>query len=239
MIRITSVLPLVVLIALSVFLTGCAMDESIVREPAMPQQAMSITPPAEPEGFAPDSLWSDQTPFGVLYSDPRACRVNDIVTVQIVETASAENSASTSSGKKSEITAGVPTLFGYEAELAGKVTNGFDTASLLSANLDKTMDASGKTVRSGKLVATVSARVTRVLPNGNLLIMGQREILINREKERIFVSGIIRREDIQSDNTILSTRIADARILYGGKGHISEDQTPGWASRIISVVWPF
>ena len=239
MARIESILVLIIIVAFSVFSGGCAMDEAIVREPAMPQDAMPVSPPAEPQGFAPDSLWSDQTPFGVLYSDPRACRVNDIVTVQIVETASAENTASTSSGKKSEIKAGVPTLLGYEAELAGKVTDGFDTSTLLSANLDKSLDASGKTARSGKLVATVSARVTRVLPNGNLLIMGQREILINREKERIFVSGIIRREDIQSDNTILSTRIADARILYGGRGHISEDQTPGWASRIISVVWPF
>ena len=231
------------IISIVLLLCGCSANRKVIRQeaPASSRGNIAIlaqTPP-EPKGFAADSLWNDQAPFGVLYSDHRACRVNDIVTVKIVETASAENSATTSSGKKSEVKAGVPSLFGVEAQLANQVTKGFNPSSLVSANLDKSFDASGKTARSGKILATVSARVVGVLPNGNLRIVGQREICINNEKETIFVSGIVRREDIQSDNTVLSTKIADARILYGGKGHVSEEQRAGWASRIISLFWPF
>lgn len=234
--------------ALPIVFSACSVTRSAAQDqPAQIQQmqqapqAMPIAQTAEPDKFAPDSLWNDQLPFGTLYADPRASGVNDIVTILIVENATAENSAATSSGKKSEIKAGIPAFFGHEAELVNRFRfpDNADASNLLSANLDKSFDANGKTARSGKIVATVSARVVRVFPNGNLMILGQREICINNEKETIFVSGIIRKEDIQSDNTIVSTKIADARILYGGKGHISEDQRAGWASRIISVLWPF
>ncbi|MCD6328462.1 flagellar basal body L-ring protein FlgH [bacterium] len=230
------------LIAAAISLSGCSMQKQLIDTKATSPLAIAEVPPAppaQPKGFAPDSLWNDQLPFGSLYSDPRASGINDIITVQIVENASAENSASTSSGKKSEISAGVPTMLGFEAELASKVTRGFNPSTLMSANLDKSFDANGKTARSGTLIATVSARVVEVLPNGNLRILGQREISLNNEKETIFVSGIIRRGDIQADNTILSVKIADARIRYGGKGHISEEQRAGWAGRIVSVLWPF
>ncbi len=234
------------LLAISALLfiySGCSFSkrQTALAGP-MPQQTAPVLPaaqPAEQNGFAPDSLWNDQLPFGVFYSDPRARGVNDIITILIVENATGENTATSSGKKKSEVKAGIPTFFGWEAELAGKVTKGFDSSSLLSANLDKSFDADGKTARSGKIVATLSARVVRVLPNGNLVILGQREISINNEKETIFVSGIIRREDIKADNTVVSTKIADARIFYGGKGQVSEDQRAGWAGRLISVLWPF
>jgi len=231
--------------ALLFLYAGCSFNKrhSVCPEP-MPQldsQSLPVAQPAEPAGFAPDSLWNDQLPFGVLYSDARARGVNDIVTILIVESSTAENSATTSGAKKSEITAGIPSFFGHEKDLVSRFgfPAGADASSLLSANLDKTFNADGKTARSGKILATLSARVVRVLPNGNLVILGQREISVNNEKETIFVSGIIRSSDIQADNTIVSTKIADARILYGGKGQISEDQRAGWAGRIISLVWPF
>ncbi|HUT04425.1 MAG TPA: flagellar basal body L-ring protein FlgH [bacterium] len=234
------------LLAISALLfiySGCSLSKrQTALADSMSQQMAPVLPAAQPAGeddFAPDSLWNDQLPFGVFYSDPRARGVNDIITILIVENTTAENSASTSGAKKSEIKAGVPSFFGWEAELAGKVTKGFDSSNLLSANLDKTFSGDGKTARSGKIVATISARVVRALPNGNLVILGQREISINSEKETIFVSGIIRREDIQADNTVVSTKIADARIFYGGKGQVSEDQRAGWAGRLISVLWPF
>jgi len=234
------------LLAISALLfiySGCSFNR---RQTALPdtvsQQTAPLLPAAEPaeqDGFAPDSLWNDQLPFGVFYSDPRARGMNDIVTILIIENATGENSATSSGKKKSEVKAGIPSFFGWEKELAGKITKGFDSSNLVSANLDKSFDADGKTARSGKIVATLSARVVRVLPNGNLVVLGQREISINNEKETIFVSGIIRREDIRADNTVLSTKIADARIFYGGKGQVSEDQRAGWAGRLISILWPF
>jgi len=231
--------------ALLFLYAGCSLNKQHSTSSEMiPRQnfaALPVAQPAEPSGFAPDSLWNDQLPFGALYSDSRARGVNDIITILIVESTTAENSASTSGAKKSEIKAGIPAFFGHEAELVNRFRfpKNANASSLLSANLDKTFSGDGKTARSGTIITTVSARVIRVLPNGNLVILGQREISINNEKETIFVSGIIRRSDIHADNTITSTKIADARIFYGGKGQVSEEQRAGWAGRIISVLWPF
>ena len=236
------------LLAISALLfiySGCSLSRRQTALAVSPsQQTPPVLPAAQPgerDGFAPDSLWNDQLPFGVLYSDSRARGVNDIITILIVENTTAENSASTSGAKKSEIKAGIPTFFGHEKHLVSRFMfpEGADASSLLSANLDKTFSGDGKTARSGKIIATISARVVKTLPNGNLVILGQREISINSEKETIFVSGIIRREDIKADNTVVSTKIADARIFYGGKGQVSEDQRAGWAGRIISILWPF
>ncbi|MBU1626932.1 flagellar basal body L-ring protein FlgH, partial [bacterium] len=89
------------------------------------------------------------------------------------------------------------------------------------------------------LIATITAVVTKVLPNGNLVIQGSREVTINYEKQLISVKGIIRPKDIGPDNTILSTAIAQAELKYGGKGFLSEKQREGWAMRIFNWVWPF
>jgi flagellar L-ring protein precursor FlgH len=98
---------------------------------------------------------------------------------------------------------------------------------------------SGETKRSGSLTTTMAARVMEVLPNGNLAVEGKREIYVNNEKKEILLQGIVRPRDIASDNTIYSTQIADAKIIYTGIGVLAEKQRPGWAARIFDYVWPF
>jgi flagellar L-ring protein precursor FlgH len=89
------------------------------------------------------------------------------------------------------------------------------------------------------LTATISARVVEVFPNGNLFIEGRREISTNGETLIVMVSGIVRPEDVESNNSIQSKFIADAKIVYTGDGILAEAQSPGWLTRVATIIWPF
>ncbi len=100
-------------------------------------------------------------------------------------------------------------------------------------------DGTGTTSRSGDLTAYITARVTEVLSNGNLMIEGSREIEVNNEKQFITLAGVIRTRDVAADNIILSTYISGARITYSGVGIVDERQRPGWLANLMNKVWPF
>lgn len=184
------------------------------------------------------SLWKDSSASGYLFADPKARSVGDIVTINILENASASGNASTKTGKKSTLSADISSLLGLEKSVTKHNAN-LDPTNLLSASASNNFDGSGESSRSGKVTATISARVTHVLTNGDMAVRGTRQVIINNEKQLITIEGIIRPEDIAPDNTIASTSIADARIAYTGKGIVSDKQSPGWLSRIIDVFWPF
>jgi flagellar L-ring protein precursor FlgH len=97
----------------------------------------------------------------------------------------------------------------------------------------------GDTTREGKIVGTITAMVVEVLPNGNLVLGSRKEITINNEKQIFVFRGVVRPEDISADNTVPSTKIADARVYYVGDGVIQDKQSPGWLIRILDKVWPF
>ena len=109
----------------------------------------------------------------------------------------------------------------------------------LSAGFGSDFEGEGATNRSGDLTAYITAKITHVLPNGNLKILGNREVAINNEKQFIHMSGIIRSRDISTNNVILSTYIADAKIEYSGKGIIDDRQKPGWLTNFFNKLWPF
>jgi len=110
---------------------------------------------------------------------------------------------------------------------------------MINANTKNDFDGSGETTRGGSLTATITARVVDVLPNGNLALEGKREISINNETKEILVQGIVRPRDLAYDNSVYSTQIADAKIIYTGVGILGEKQKPGWLARIVDGVWPF
>lgn len=181
-----------------------------------------------------------------LFGDLRAREVGDLVTVQISETPSAKLDANTKTSRDSSIEAGIGDLLGYlkaiEAEKGrkhGGSTSRFDRTSMFKANFKPSFDGKGSSDRSGTVVASITARVVQVLPNGNLRISGKREVRVNNETQYITISGIIRPEDIQQNNVIQSTYIADARVEYTGKGVLADRQRPGWLMRILDRVWPF
>ncbi|MGA1869010.1 MAG: flagellar basal body L-ring protein FlgH [bacterium] len=175
------------------------------------------------------SLWSN-SPDGQLFSDRIAKRVGDIITVNIIETAQASGNVKNKTKRSSSYTAGITSLFGAKK---------MDEKTSLGAEMDKDFDGGGSISRSGKITATITATVTDVLPNNNLVIKGQRMVTINKERQLITLSGVIRPEDISSNNSIRSTYIADADISYNGKGSLSSKQEPGWFGRIVDILWPF
>jgi flagellar L-ring protein precursor FlgH len=185
------------------------------------------------------SLFQESTYYG-FFQDLRAHKVGDLVTINIVETSKASKKADTNTARTSSIDAGINNLLGYEAKMGSwGVPHAFDNNAMVKASMANKFDGSGSTSRDESMTASITARVVRVLPNGNLFIEGTRKIRVNNETQNITLSGIIRPSDISPDNTVLSSYIANAKIDYTGKGPVSDKQRPGWLARVLDVVWPF
>jgi flagellar L-ring protein precursor FlgH len=180
------------------------------------------------------SLWpADDHVF--FYGDKKALRVGDIITVRIVESAQASNTADTDLSRNSSIKAGLSTFFGKK-----KFLNLFKLdEDLLASSAANTHQGAGSTTRSGQLTATMTAVVREVLPNGNLVVQGTREVLVNHEQQFITLTGIVRPLDVDRDNVVLSTQLADASITIGGLGVVADKQRSGWGSWLFDFVWPF
>jgi len=168
--------------------------------------------------------------------DFKARSKGDTVTVVISETASASKEATTGTSRESAVAAGIPNFMGLEK--AG-INKWMDLTKLVNASASSKFDGSGSTTRKENLNATITARVIDVLPNGNMLIEGRRNVLVNHEDQIIVLTGLVRPRDITPDNLINSSMIADARITYSGKGVISDRQQPGWLMGVVDKVWPF
>ena len=182
------------------------------------------------------SLWHASNNGNLYFGDHRARAIGDLVTIKIVEISQASEKATTDTGRTSEIDAGVSNFFAYPG--ANPSAN-INPEHLIRANTKNTFAGSGETTRSGTVTATVSAKVVEVFPNGNLAVEGKREIHVNNEKKEILLQGIVRPKDIGSDNSVLSTQVADAKIMLTGIGVVGEKQRPGWLTRIFDGVWPF
>ena len=192
---------------------------------------------AEPVITEAGSLW--QQGNRSMFSDRKARDVGDIVTVLISETASASKQASTSTGRSSSVSAGIPNLFGLENNAIWSGTNPVDLNNLISADFSNDFDGSGTTSRKEDLTASLTTQVVGRYPNGQLKIRGGKEVMVNNEVQIIYLTGIIRPVDITAANTVSSTKILNARISYTGKGAISDKQKPGWGTRVIDNIWPF
>jgi len=221
--------------ALSV--AGCAGGQKNIAAQMENNQQEVWTPPAERP--AEGSIWQENGLLGGLFMDPKARRVGDIVTVSIVESSAATNDADTKTERESSIAARVESFLGIEKGYPTGGNPNWNPFGSIKAGMQNDFDGSGTTKRSGKMAASMTARVVGILPNGNLKIIGTRAVTVNNETQLITLSGIIRPRDISPDNVILSTYIADAQISYTGDGIVNEKQRPGWLARIFDVVWPF
>ncbi len=169
-----------------------------------------------------------------LFSDTRAHRVGDIVSVILVEATDASKSADTALDKGSDVSITSPTIFGEPVTINGRYNLGVDMQS--SSNFEGESSSNQR----NSLQGSIAVQVARVLPNGNLYVQGEKWIRINQGDEYIRLRGIIRPEDLSPGNTISSTRIADARISYAGTGVGNETNTPGWLTRFfMSPLMPF
>ncbi len=235
------------LLMAAALVSGCSQR---IQEPSSVanQEAALRNPPVEtyPEPAVRNegSLFSDDARLD-LFADIKARRVGDIVTINIVETSRASKNAATATGRSNEITADTRALLGWEdhnnVRGVGSVFNkmNLNPSAGIDAEFSSSFSGRGSTSRNENITAKMSARIIQVLPNGNLVLRGSQEILVNNEKQYITIQGVVRPVDIGTDNTVLSTYIADARIDYTGEGDLSRKQREGWLSRFIDVVWPF
>jgi flagellar L-ring protein precursor FlgH len=182
------------------------------------------------------SLYVGENRRSLLFVDRKAHLVNDVVTIQVVEAASASGEANTGISRDSSITGRLEGFFGAEKALKSA---GVTPEAALKAGLANNFDGAGSTSRKNSLRATITAVVREVFPNGNLYIEGQKEVIINNERQYIVISGVVRPEDIGPGNSVTSDLIADARIEYAGNGVVADKQRPGWLGRVVDLVWPF
>jgi flagellar L-ring protein precursor FlgH len=184
------------------------------------------------------TIWRGEQVSNTFYVDQRAKAIGDIITINIVEVSQASEAATTDTTRKGTIDAGISNLFGQETKYLA--THPYiNPAHLITANTQNDFSGSGSTTRTGSLSATISARVVDVLPSGNLAIVGKRELVINNEKKEILLQGIVRPRDIAYDNSVLSTHVADAKMIYTGIGVVGDKQRPGWFTRAMDLMWPF
>jgi flagellar L-ring protein precursor FlgH len=204
------------------------------------QEAALLNPPVQtyptPAIKTEGSLFSEDSRPD-FFADVKARRVGDIITINIVETSRASKQANTSTGRNSSLNASVDNLFGMETQLPKPL--GIDIAKGVGGSSTSSFSATGTTARNETITAKISARIIQVLPNDNLVVRGSQEIMVNNEKQYITVQGVVRPADVATDNSILSTYLADARIEYTGKGDISSKQREGWLTRALDKIWPF
>jgi flagellar L-ring protein precursor FlgH len=217
---------------LAILISGCSAGMAEMKvTPTMPMDPIKVT------ASAPGSIWPGENARNLLFADRKARYVNDIVTIIIDEQSQGGNKATTNTGRDTKTTAGISALLGAEtsilrnADFGGKLEIGGSSTNSLKGT--------GDTTRGGNLAARLTARVTRVLENGNLMIEGRRQLTVNAEDQFIIMNGIIRPEDITAENLIASQYIADARIMYTGDGVINDKMRPGWLTRVTDWLWPF
>ncbi|HHL40629.1 MAG TPA: flagellar basal body L-ring protein FlgH [Deltaproteobacteria bacterium] len=215
----------------ALIITGCATPE--------PKKIDTRTIAVQPRPYpsSAGSLWPGETSRNNLYQDLRAWHVGDVVTITIAEKTSATKEAITETTRKSKASGGLSGLFGITPSLGSWKGQGFTPT--VNADTSAQFEGEGKTERKGELKATLTAVVVEVLGNGNLVIEGKKDTVVNNETQYVTLSGIVRPEDIDENNEVSSVYVANARIEYSGRGVVGDEQSPGWLRRALDNVWPF
>jgi flagellar L-ring protein precursor FlgH len=236
------------LIVLSVA-SGCSSIDRLSQIGEQPKLAAIENPTAQP-GYKPvqmpmpkpetvsynaNSLWRNGS--RAFFRDQRAARVGDLLTVTVNITDKANIANETQRSRTAKEDAGISDFAGKQL-LTGSAAKVLGSR-MLTADSNSSNDGKGSVNRQEALQTNVAAVVTQVLPNGNLVVEGKQEIRVNFEIRELIVAGIVRPEDIQSDNTIDSSKIAQARIAYGGRGQITDVQQPRYGQQVMDVLLPF
>jgi flagellar L-ring protein precursor FlgH len=191
-------------------------------------------PVPQPASYSPNSLWRNGS--RAFFKDQRAHQVGDILTIKVsLDDKAVLNDKTTRSRKNSE-DSGIDAFFGK-----GKVPimNAAVPTRIFKADSNGSSEGDGTVNRNESVNTNVAAVITQVLPNGNMVIEGKQEVRINFEVRELIVAGIVRPEDIASDNTLESAKIAEARIAYGGRGQITDVQQPRYGQQVLDVLLPF
>jgi len=191
-------------------------------------------PAAQPAAYNPNSLWRNGS--RAFFKDQRAHQVGDILTIKVNFTDQANITNETQRSRKNSEDSTVNNFFGLKKL---PILNSPLPTTIFDGTSDASSDGKGSVARQEQLVTNVAGVVTQVLPNGNMVIEGKQEIRVNFEIRELIVAGIIRPEDIESDNTIDSSKIAQARLSYGGRGQITDVQQPRYGQQALDILLPF
>ncbi len=219
--------------------SGCATSQSEKMAKEYESSRPTLAPPPPPRNGSIFQAGYEMS----LFNDIRAHRVGDILTIVLNERTKASKDAATNTTKSSSVELANPTLLGglaqfnlirpFASSLPGRT---FET----SIASDNSFAGKGDSSQSNSLTGNITVTVSEVLPNGNLIVRGQKRLTINQGDEYVQVYGIVRPADINPDNTISSTKIADARFSYVGEGTLADASTQGWLARFFnSKWWPF
>ena len=239
------------IIMAAVALSGCGQAQrlsEIGRPPALTATANPTADPswravsmpmphAQPTEDAANSLW--RAGSRAFFKDQRASQVGDIITVlvNIADTAALQNNSS--GERKSSENMGMPNMFGLEGLLPGMIAKALNVSNLVSTSSDGANISTGQIARNETVTLRVAGVITQVLPNGNLVVSARQQMEVNSELRDLQVTGVIRPQDIASDNTIPHDRMAEARIIYGGRGQLTDYQTPRIGQQVLDAVLPF
>jgi len=239
--------PCVTLVFILVFLSGCVTTTDRMASPAPPSlnppapQLLSPMPPPGPQPISPasaGSLWNDSN--GSLFKDVKAHRIGDVVTITVSEESSASKAAKTSASRDKNFS-GQLGFAGMGINPSGSSVTSKNAMNFgpYTGTFSNTFKGDGSTTKSDSMTAYMTATVTEVLPNGNLVIRGSRWTKVNNELQQIVLEGVVRPNDITRTNTVLSQQIAEAKIFFVGKGPVSQVQKPGWLGQLWELITPF
>lgn len=170
--------------------------------------------------------------------DTRAVRVGDFVVIKIDEKSNAKGNSTTNLSQDSSTTGGANALLGLVPALK-KAYPDIDPTKLIDIASKSSFSGAGDTQRNGELTGSIAVRVSKEMPNGDLFLEGTKVVMINNEEYHLYISGLVRRVDIGQDDTIASSRIADAQIEFTGRGDIADQQRKGWLSKLVETINPF
>ena len=192
-------------------------------------------PTAQPASYNPNSLWRNGS--RAFFNDQRAHQIGDILTVKVNINDTAQFQDQTQLSRTTTEDTEITNFIG--ANTIGNASKAILPGSVLTASGNSQLNGQGTINRNDQLLTNVAAVVTQLLPNGNMVIEGKQEIRLNQEVRELIVAGVVRPEDIESDNTIELPKVAEARLAYGGRGTLTNIQTARWGQQVVDVILPF
>ncbi|HBH26554.1 MAG TPA: flagellar basal body L-ring protein [Rhodospirillaceae bacterium] len=211
-----------------------------IENPVQRPNYRPVTMPMPTPSYAArekNSLWASGR--STFFKDQRASNVGDILTVLIDIKDEATLDNKTERTRTSDDNAGFESFLGLETQVGKVLPDAVDPASLIGFGSTSTTAGDGSVEREEDIKLKMAALITQILPNGNMVIHGRQEVLVNFEKRVLEIDGVIRPEDISTGNTISYEQIAEARIVYGGQGHITDIQQPRYGQQLYDIVFPF
>lgn len=243
---------LALMLATSTLLTACGSTMDRLAQVGQPPEMTQIVNPHLANDYQPvsmpmpapkmvvkqpNSLW--QSDSKTFFKDQRATQVGDILTVLVDIEDEADMENKTQRSRDSEEGVGIDNMLGFETALDQVLPTDVDNENLVGFGSNTSTKGDGKIEREESVKLRLAAVVTQLLPNGNMVIQGNQEVRVNFEKRILNVTGIIRPQDISIDNTVTYDQIAEARIVYGGEGHITDLQQPRYGQQVYDILMPF